>query len=455
MSRDTGIIILAAGQGTRMRSSLPKVLHKLAGRPLLSHVIETASSCNPKDTIIVYGHGGDEVRRQLDDGELVWVEQEQQLGTGHAVQQAMEYIDRYENLLILYGDVPLLMPETCKHLVEVSENNEVGILTMILDNPQGYGRILRDEQAQVQAIREHKDASDEEISITEVNTGIMSVPAEYLKKWLASLENNNAQGEYYLTDIVELAVKDNVTVRAVVLDDPTEARGVNDRCQLADLERIYQQRQAEKLMHAGVTLADPGRLDIRGSLECGEDVSIDINTIFEGSVSIGEGSTIGANTVIRNTVIGKNVEVLENCVIENAVIGKYSRIGPFARIRPGTELADHVHVGNFVEIKKSDVGKGSKINHLSYVGDSSIGSNVNIGAGTITCNYDGANKYRTTIGNDVFIGSDTQLIAPVKVNDGATIGAGSTITSDAPAGKLTLSRSKQKTIDNWQRPVKK
>jgi bifunctional UDP-N-acetylglucosamine pyrophosphorylase/glucosamine-1-phosphate N-acetyltransferase len=449
------IIILAAGQGTRMRSGLPKVLHPLGGRPLLGHVIETARGFTGADIHVVIGHGAERVRAAFPDPDIHWVIQDRQLGTGHAVAQVLPAIADDRAVVVMYGDVPLIRHTTLDALLADAARGEIGLLTAELEQPAGYGRIVRDDSGDVTGIVEEKDASDAQRRIREVNTGFMAAPAGRLRGWVEALDNNNAQGEFYLTDVIALAVRDGVTVGAVTTRDPHEILGINDRLQLADLERRYQRRQAEACMQAGVTLIDPARFDLRGSLQAGEDVVIDVNAVLEGEVVLGERVTIGPNVVLRDTRIGDDVTVLANCVIEEAAIGSGVRIGPFARIRPETRLADHTHVGNFVEIKKSDIGEGSKINHLSYIGDTSIGRSVNVGAGTITCNYDGANKHHTVIGNDVFIGSDTQLVAPVEVKDGATIGAGSTITRDAPAGELTLSRAPQETRKGWQRPVKK
>ena len=448
-------VILAAGQGTRMRSAHPKVLHRLAGRPLLEHVIDTAEQLHSEAVHVVYGHGGETVPAALAHREVDWVLQAEQLGTGHAVMQAMPTIRDDANVLVLYGDVPWIRASTLTALLE-QQADGVALLTVELDDPSGYGRIIRDDQDRVLRIVEHKDASDRERDIREVNTGILSVSAGRLRSWLASLKNNNSQGEYYLTDIIGMAVSEGVTVRVHRIGDPMEAAGVNDRRQLALLERAYQRRCADELMTHGVTFADPARYDQRGRVSVGRDVSIDVNVILEGNVELADNVNIGPNTLIRDSRIGEGVHIMANCVIEDAVVGAHSRIGPYARLRPETELAEHVHIGNFVEIKKSTVATGSKINHLSYVGDTTVGSHVNIGAGTITCNYDGANKHRTVIGDRAFIGSDTQLVAPVTVGDGATIGAGSTITRDTPPEQLTLSkRNAQISVSGWTRPVKK
>ncbi|MCP4040646.1 MAG: UDP-N-acetylglucosamine diphosphorylase/glucosamine-1-phosphate N-acetyltransferase [Gammaproteobacteria bacterium] len=438
-----------------MFSDLPKVLHPLGGRPLVAHVVDTALNVGAGNTVVVYGHGGELVRERLPQLPVQWVEQAQQLGTGHAVAQAMPEVADGDIVLILYGDVPLIRPDTLKNLLGLAGPDRLALLTVELDNPSGYGRIVRDVNANVAAIVEEKDAEQDQLSICEINTGIMAVPASRLRDWLSSLNNNNAQGEYYLTDVIGMAVGEGLTVQAVHPDAFDEVVGVNNRCQLAELERSYQRIQAEKLMLAGVTLADPGRIDIRGVVTAGRDVFIDVNVILEGRVVLGDGVTIGANNLIRDSSLGSGCEVLANCVIEEAIIGDGGRVGPFARVRPETRLAERVHVGNFVEIKKSWVGKGSKINHLSYIGDSEVGQEVNIGAGTITCNYDGAYKHKTVIGDRAFIGSDTQLVAPVTVGDGATLGAGSTITRDVPPEALAVSRVPQKNRQGWKRPVKK
>lgn len=448
-------IILAAGKGTRMRSELPKVLHKIAGRPLLQHVYDMSSHLYDNRIHIVIGHGAELVTDTLSDLTVNWVEQKQQLGTGHAVQQVIDYIDDGDTVLILYGDVPLLKLATVKHLLNNVSEHSLALLTVNLADPTGYGRIVRDSTGNVSRIVEQKDATPSEKQITEGNTGILAVHANKLKKWLTQLSNNNAQGEYYLTDVIAMAVADGLTIITSQAETEDEVLGVNNRLQLSHLERVYQQQQARDLMEQGVTLIDPARFDQRGTVESlGQDIEIDVNVILEGSNRIGNNVKIGANTLIKNATIGDNVEIFANCVIEDAVIGDNSRIGPFARLRPESVLANDVHIGNFVEIKKSTVAQGSKINHLSYIGDATVGSKVNIGAGTITCNYDGANKFTTVIGDGAFIGSDTQLVAPVTVGKNATIGAGSTITKDCPDEQLTLSRVKQFSIANWQRPVK-
>ncbi len=448
------IIILAAGQGTRMNSARPKVLHPLGGRPLLAHVLDTARSLDGNDIHVVIGYGADQVRAALPDPDIHWVMQEQQLGTGHAVAQAMHGVAKENTVLVMYGDVPLIGKETLEPLCQSASQGVVALLSAELDNPTGYGRILHHADGSISGIVEEKDATPKQRAIQEINTGFLAAPAARLRGWLDALDNNNAQGEFYLTDVIARAVTEGTSVRGITTDNLNEVMGINDRKQLAIQERCFQQRQAEACLQAGVTLIDPARFDLRGRLDAGQDVVIDINAVLEGLVILGDRVTIGPNVTLRNTTVGADVEILANCVIEGAVIGAGSRIGPFARLRPDTSLAAATHIGNFVEIKKSEVGEGSKINHLSYVGDTTVGRGVNIGAGTITCNYDGANKHRTIIGDDVFIGSDTQLVAPVEVKDGATIGAGSTITRDAPAHELTLSRAPQETRSGWKRPVK-
>lgn len=449
------IIILAAGQGTRMRSALPKVLHKVGASPLLEHVYLLARALEADKVSIVYGHGGEAVLERLRHLDAIWVEQKERLGTGHAVMQLADDIRDDATVLILYGDVPLLGESTVRNLLSLTHEGSVGLLTVDLDDPHGYGRIVRDAAGEVLRIVEEKDATAQERLIQEGNTGILALNGGRLKQWLGRLENNNAQGEYYLTDVIALAVKDGVAVKTARAASVDEVLGVNNRQQLAHLERVYQLAWAERVMLQGVTLRDPGRFDVRGSLESvGQDVEIDINVILEGRVSIGNRVSIGPNCVIRDSVIGDDVVIHAHSVIEEATVGQGCRVGPFARLRPATELGAEVHVGNFVEIKKSSVAGGSKINHLSYVGDARVGAGVNIGAGTITCNYDGANKFLTVIEDGAFIGSDTQLVAPVTVGRNATIGAGSTITRDAPADALTLSRVKQVTLDGWKRPTK-
>ena len=448
------VVILAAGQGKRMHSQRPKVLHTLAGRPLIAHVISAARGLGADRICVVYGHGGEQVREALSGQDLVLVRQEPQLGTGHAVQQALPNLSQAPLTLVLYGDVPLIRPDTLQRLVAAAQGG-IAILTMELDNPSGYGRIVRDAKRRIIGIVEEKDATAQQRGLREVNTGLMALPTARLADWLARLTNENAQQEYYLTDVVKLALQDGVTVHALGVAQPWEALGVNSRGQLAQLERAYQRDYANKLLEQGVALADPDRLDVRGVLACGREVRIDVNCIFEGEVNLADGVEIGANCVLKNVSVASAARIEPFTYMEDASIGERCRIGPYARIRPGTRLAEDVHIGNFVEVKASEIAAGSKANHLAYIGDSTVGRNVNIGAGTITCNYDGAHKHRTIIEDDVFIGSDTQLVAPVTVRRGATIGAGTTITREVPAGELALSRVKQMTVPGWKRPRKK
>ena len=451
-------IILAAGQGTRMRSALPKVLHPIAGKPMLQHVVDACAALQNRQVAchmaIVYGHGGELVRERISGENLNWALQSVQKGTGHAVAQAIHLVDADDIVLIAYGDVPLIRSVTLQSLAQGLQDSALCILTTTLTNPTGYGRIVRNAQGQVQAIVEEKDANDTQRQITEVNTGFIAARGADLKRWLQQLSPQNAQGEYYLTDCVGLAVAEGGSINTVCCTDPGEVEGANNRVQLARLERACQQRQVEKLMLAGATVADPARLDIRGTVETGQDVFLDINVVLIGKVTIGNNVVIEAGCVIQDAEIGDNTHIKAYSVIESAVIASHCDIGPFARLRPGTVLAEKAKIGNFVETKKARIGKGSKVNHLSYIGDTEMGESVNIGAGTITCNYDGANKHKTVIGDNVFVGSCTQLVAPVTIAQGATIGAGSTITKDAPADELTLSRAKQMTMKGWQRPVK-
>ena len=434
------VVILAAGQGKRMRSDLPKVLHPLAGKPMLAHVIDTARQTGAANMCVVYGHGGERVREAMPSPDLLWAKQEPQLGTGHAVLQAMPALQKVgagkTAVLVLYGDVPLIRTATLQRLIAAAGNDKLALLTAHLDNPHGYGRIVR-TAGKVTRIVEEKDADDAERAIREINTGILVAPGAALARWLPQLGNRNAQGEYYLTDIVAMAVAEGMAVVTAHPDASWETDGVNSKSQLARLERIHQRNIAEVLMEQGVTLADPDRIDVRGELVCGRDVFIDVNCVFEGRVELQDGARINAN-----------------CVIQDAVVGPQSIIGPFARLRPGTVLGEDVHIGNFVEVKNSTIAAHSKANHLAYVGDATVGCRVNVGAGTITCNYDGANKHRTIIEDDAFIGSDTQLVAPVTVGRGATLGAGTTLTKDAPADSLTVSRPKQISVAGWKRPVK-
>jgi bifunctional UDP-N-acetylglucosamine pyrophosphorylase / glucosamine-1-phosphate N-acetyltransferase len=452
-TRPLNVVILAAGKGTRMHSSKPKVLHVLAGRPLLGHVINCAKQLQAQKIIVVYGFGGEAVPQAFANENIIWVRQEHQLGTGHAVQQAMPYLDENAVTLVLLGDVPLIDAAACTNLLAQAQGR-LALMSVQKTDPTGYGRIVR-STGKVQAIVEHKDANDAQRAITEVNTGIMAASNSHLLSWLQRLTNHNSQQEYYLTDIVGMAVADGIAVHAEVTHDEWSVAGVNSKQDLAALERIYQQRYAQNLLAKGVTLADPARIDVRGELQVGRDVAIDVGCIFEGNVSLADGVQIGAYCVIRDSTIGPGTVIAPYTHMEQVQIAGNCRIGPYARLRPGTELGDETHIGNFVELKNSQVDRGSKINHLSYVGDTKVGKEVNIGAGTITCNYDGANKFRTVIGNHAFIGSNTQLVAPVQVGEGATIGAGSTITQDAPAHELTIARARQVTITGWKRPQKK
>jgi bifunctional UDP-N-acetylglucosamine pyrophosphorylase / glucosamine-1-phosphate N-acetyltransferase len=450
------IVILAAGQGKRMKSALPKVLHPIGGISMLQRVVTTASTLSPEKIAVVYGHGGDQVRTAFTANKtLTWAKQEPQLGTGHAVLQAMPYIEETEVTLVLYGDVPLIRNETLEKLVDIAAKGNVGWLTNVISNPDGLGRIIRDDGGAVMEIVEEKDATPEQRAIREINTGFLACPTASLARWLPTLGNRNAQGEYYLTDILKMAASEGLKITTQTPDYDWEVIGINSKDQLASLERIYQRENARALMDGGVTMLDPERFDLRGTLTCESDVTIDVNVIVEGEVWLGRNVSIGANTILKDCRIGEGTEVLPFTHIDSAVIGAHARIGPYARIRPDTRLADGVHVGNFVEVKASDIGVGSKANHLSYIGDSTVGSNVNIGAGTITCNYDGANKHRTVIGDNVHIGSDVQLIAPVTINAGATIGAGTTVWKDAPAASLTINPKTQLAKAGWQRPTKK
>ena len=447
------IVILAAGKGTRMYSEKPKVLHALAGKPLVQHVLDCAISLQPQQVCVVYGHGGEAVPQAMSQYEARFVIQEPQLGTGHAVQQAMPHLGDEGATLVLYGDVPLIQHGTLHQMQQAG--NGLVLLTVNLLNPSGYGRIVRDTQGDVLAIVEEKDATPEQREIREVNTGILLAPTKMLRGWLAKLQNNNTQGEYYLTDIVSMAVQQGVAVHTVQPAHEWEIHGINSKSQLAVLERTWQLVEASRLLIKGVTLADASRIEVRGKLNCGRDVEIDVGCIFEGEVSLGDNVRVGAYSVIRNSSIAAGTEIAPYSHIDGSEVGADCRIGPYARLRPGTRLGDEVHIGNFVEVKNSEIAANSKANHLSYIGDSTVGSRVNVGAGTITCNYDGANKHRTVIEDDVFIGSDTQLVAPVTVGKGSTIGAGSTITRNTPGNELTLSRSKQVTVAGWKRPVKK
>jgi len=447
------VVILAAGQGKRMVSRLPKVLHPLAGRPLISHVIATARALGAARICVVYGHGGEQVPQAVGAPDIVFAKQEPQLGTGHALQQALPHLGKSSTTLVLYGDVPLVRPETLRAMI-AGGGERVVVLTAEPEDPAGYGRIVRDKKGRVAKIVEEKDASAAQRKIREVNTGIMALPTARLAGWLARLKNHNAQGEYYLTDVVALALVDGVAVDTVGTRDAWEMLGVNSKAQLAQLERIYQRQYATRLLDQGVTLVDPLRLDVRGELQCGSDVRIDVNCVFEGKVALGDAVEIGAHCVLKNVEVGAGARIEPFTHIDEATIGAGCRVGPYARIRPGTRLGEDVHIGNFVEVKNSAIAAHSKANHLAYVGDSTVGRNVNIGAGTITCNYDGANKHRTVIEDDVHIGSDVQLVAPVTIGKGATIGAGATITKDAPPGELTFTKAEQVTKPGWKRPTK-
>ena len=448
------IVVLAAGKGTRMRSKLPKVLHVLAGESLLSRVLNTARDLGSKNLCVVVGHGAEQVRAATSAIDVNFVEQMPQLGTGHALQLAASHLNDAYPTLVLYGDVPLTQLSTLQKLVDAAANG-MALLTVNLDDPTGYGRIVRNEAGVVQRIVEHKDASEAERSIQEVNTGVLIAPTVELKDWLSQLSNDNVQGEYYLTDVIGMAVRDGVLVNTAQPVAEWETLGVNSKVQLAELETIWRSEVAKGLLEAGVTLADPARIDVRGSLKCGMDVSIDVGCVFEGQVTLGDDVRVGPYCVIRNSTIAAGAEIAAFSHIDGAVVGEVSKVGPYARLRPDAVLAEKTHIGNFVEIKKATVGVGSKINHLSYIGDATIGSGVNVGAGVITCNYDGVNKFQTVIGDGAFIGSDSQLVAPVTVGAGATIGAGSTITKDTPEHTLTLSRAKQMSVPAWVRPLKK
>jgi bifunctional UDP-N-acetylglucosamine pyrophosphorylase/glucosamine-1-phosphate N-acetyltransferase len=451
----TDVVILAAGQGSRMKSALPKVMHKLAGKAMVQHVVDSACALVPEALHLVIGHEGEQVEQAMAGQSLNFVWQREQLGTGHAVAQAMPAIGQDSVVLVLYGDVPLTRPETLEQLVKIAAQGDLGLLTVTLEDPTGYGRIVRNAVGDVVAIVEHKDASEQQKLIREVNTGILALPSAALHEWLPRLSANNAQGEYYLTDVIAMAAEEGMRVRAIQPDAEQEVQGVNNRQQLAQLERWYQQQQAEALMAEGVTLADPARVDVRGELKAGRDVLIDINCVFEGKVVLGEGVEVGPNCLIRNAVIGAGCRIEANSLIDGATVGDNAQIGPFARLRPGTELAQGGKIGNFVETKKARIGAGSKINHLTYIGDAEIGCEVNVGAGTITCNYDGVNKSLTRIGDGAFIGSNSSLVAPVEIGAGATVGAGSTVTKTVADNQLAVARGKQINLDNWARPQKK
>lgn len=449
------VVILAAGKGTRMRSDLPKVLHKVANKPMVEHVIDTARSLKPEAINLIYGHGGEQLQKTIQGEDLTWVEQREQLGTGHAVQQVIPYLKDDEKVVILYGDVPLLTESTLIKLLTATQTTELGLLTMTLDDPNGYGRIVRNTDKQVTGIVEQKDANAEQLAIQEVNTGIMIADGAKLKAWLENLSNDNAQKEYYLTDIVAMAAEQGVTIATAQPDATYEVEGANNRQQLAQLERAFQRRQADELMTQGVTLIDPARFDCRGKLTVGNDVTFDINVVIEGDVTIGNNVTVEPNCVIKDATIGDNTVIRANSHIEGATVAKNCKVGPFARLRPGAELADEAQVGNFVEMKKSRLGKGSKASHLTYLGDAQVGEYANIGAGTITCNYDGVNKFLTEIGDGAFIGSNSSLVAPVKIGNNATVGAGSVVTREVADEELAVARGKQRNISGWQRPQKK
>jgi bifunctional UDP-N-acetylglucosamine pyrophosphorylase/glucosamine-1-phosphate N-acetyltransferase len=447
-------VILAAGKGTRMYSNKPKVLHTLAGKPMAKHVIDTCEGLGAKNIHLVYGHGGDQMKAELGEERVTWVLQADQLGTGHAVNQAAPEFSDDEKVLVLYGDVPLISAETVENLLDSQPTGGIALLTVVLDNPMGYGRIIR-RNGPVIAIVEQKDATEEQKLIKEINTGVMVATGGDLKRWLAALKNENAQGEYYLTDIIAAAHDEGRAVEAVHPVSPIEVEGVNDRAQLARLERAYQSAQAHKLLEQGVMLRDPSRFDLRGSLQCGMDIEIDVNVIIEGNVTLGDNVVIGAGCVLKDCEIDDNTIIRPYSVIEGATVGEDCTVGPFTRLRPGAELCNDAHVGNFVEVKNVRLGEGSKANHLTYLGDAEIGKRVNVGAGVITCNYDGVNKFKTVIGDDVFVGSDCQLIAPITIANGATVGAGSTVTKDVAENELYISRAKDRRIANWQRPTKK
>ncbi|KIO36994.1 bifunctional UDP-N-acetylglucosamine diphosphorylase/glucosamine-1-phosphate N-acetyltransferase GlmU [Shewanella sp. cp20] len=447
------VVILAAGKGTRMRSDLPKVLHPIAHKSMVQHVIDTAHQLGSEAIQLVYGYGADKLKARLGEQALNWVLQAEQLGTGHAVAQANDNINDDDTVLILYGDVPLIQDSTLEALLGARDDNGLAILTVNLPDPTGYGRIVR-EAGKVVGIVEQKDASEEQLSIKEINTGIMAAPGKQLKAWLSQLSSDNAQGEYYLTDIVAMAHRDGVSITTAQPASAIEVEGANNRVQLAQLERAYQARAAEKLMFEGANLRDPARIDVRGEVTVGMDVMIDVNVVFQGKVTIGNNVTIGAGAILIDCEIGDNAEIKPYSIIENAIVGEAASAGPFARLRPGAELKRDAHIGNFVEMKKAVLGEGSKAGHLAYIGDAQVGAGVNIGAGTITCNYDGANKHLTVIEDDVFVGSDTQLVAPVTIGKGATLGAGSTITRDVAADELVITRVKQRHLTGWARPVK-
>ncbi|MTI50596.1 MAG: UDP-N-acetylglucosamine diphosphorylase/glucosamine-1-phosphate N-acetyltransferase [Alcanivorax sp.] len=448
------VVILAAGKGTRMKSDLPKVLHPIAGRPMVQHVVDAAGALDPDNTVLIYGHGGEAVRQAVTGSRLQWAEQAEQLGTGHAVAQALPHLEE-DVVLVLYGDVPLIQPQTLRDFVARVDDRSLALMTLTLADPSGYGRVIRDADGKVRRVVEQKDASDDEKAVREINTGILACTRRFLNDSLPRLSNSNAQGEYYLTDLIAMAVDAGMDVVTEQPGHAWEVDGVNDRVQLARLERVYQRVRAETLMRDGVTLLDPDRLDIRGNLRCGQDVTLDINTVLVGDVEIGDRVTVGPNCLIRNARIGSGTHIEANSVVDGAVVGENCQVGPFARLRPGTELAAQAKVGNFVETKKAYVGEGSKVNHLTYIGDSRIGKGVNVGAGTITCNYDGVNKFQTVMKDGAFIGSNSSLVAPVTIGENATVGAGSVVTKDVPDQGLAVARGQQRNIQNWSRPEKK
>jgi bifunctional UDP-N-acetylglucosamine pyrophosphorylase/glucosamine-1-phosphate N-acetyltransferase len=447
------IVILAAGQGSRMKSDTPKVLHTIAAKPLLGHVLDTAAALQSDQTVVVYGHGGEQVRQAFTERSLTWVEQVKQQGTGHAVLQALPNLDTQATALILYGDVPLLQPSTLQPLIACAQQGPA-LLSAVLADPHGYGRVVRNEEGLFARVVEQKDANDHELGIKEINTGVMAMPVSMLNKYLPVVTNNNAQGEYYLPDVLPMAVADGFAVQVVTVDDAVETEGVNTRAQLAQLERAYQLRQIKALLEQGLGVADPARIDIRGSLTLGKNCFVDVNAVFEGDVVLGDNVTIEPNCVIRNSTIGSGSRICAMSHLEQASVGASATIGPFARLRPGTELADKTKIGNFVETKKAILGEGSKVNHLSYIGDAVLGSGVNVGAGTITCNYDGANKFQTTMGDNVFIGSNSTLVAPVTIETDGFVGAGSVVTKTVGQGELAIGRGKQRNISGWKRPEK-
>ena len=449
------IAILAAGQGKRMRSNLPKVLHPIGGRPLLAHVLDTARKLAPERICVVYGHGGDAVRERFPDSDLAWALQDPPQGTGHALGQALPQLGTQGVTLVLFGADPLARVETLQKVVDVARQGALSLLTIELDDPAGYGRIARDADGKVVAVVEHKDATDAQRAIREINSGVMAAPTASFARWLAAIDNRNASGEYYLTDVIALAVKEGTPVEATITENVIETLGVNTMRELAQIERLYQRTQADALLDAGVMLADPDRIDIRGSLECEDDVAIDVGCVFEGAVRLASGVSVGAHCVLKNVTVGAATQVLSFSYLEDATIGADCRVGPYARLRPGVVLADDVHIGNFVEVKASSIGRGSKANHLAYIGDTTIGAHVNFGAGSITANYDGANKHPTIIEDDASIGSNCVLVAPIKIGHGATIGGGSTIAQEAPAETLTVARARQVSIAGWKRPAKK